>query len=422
MNQAIKKRIEDINNGIVPEGYKQTPFGIFPCDWETTSIGEVSINKGEYGLNAPACEYESGLPKYIRITDIDANGNYVDTGACVDFQDVTKQYTLKEGDVVFARTGATVGRNYLYKEKDGELLYAGFLIKFSINKNVANPYIIYANSNTKQYWNWIKKISARSGQPGVNAEEYSQYRFVKAKDKVEQVKIAEILMTWDEMIELQEQYIQKLELRKKAIMKKLLTPKDGWEKYKLFELVISMSSGGTPSTKITEYYDGDIVWVSIDDMSRAGKYIAYSARKLTDLGLKNSSAKLFPEQTILYAMYASIGKTVISTVPCATSQAILGIIVNQEKLDNQYLYYYLLNMQDKIVLQGQKGTQANLNKEMVEKFDISLPKDLDEQKNISRILMNLDEEISLQKEKLEKIKIQRKAMQQYLLTGIVRVS
>ena len=78
-------------------------------------------------------------------------------------------------------------------------------------------------------------------------------------------------------------------------------------------------------------------------------------------------------------------------------------------------------MQDKIVLQGQKGTQSNLNKEMVEKFDISLPKDLDEQKKISKILMSVDEEISLQKEKLAKIKEQRKAMQQYLLTGVVRV-
>ena len=139
MNQTIRKRIEDINNGIVPEGYKQTPFGIFPCDWEATSIGEVSINKGEYGLNASACEYEVGLPKYIRITDIDDNGNYVDTGACVNFQDETKQYTLKDRDIVFARTGATVGRNYLYKEKDGELLYAGFLIKFSIDKKEDLP-------------------------------------------------------------------------------------------------------------------------------------------------------------------------------------------------------------------------------------------------------------------------------------------
>lgn len=426
MNQAIRKRIEDINNGIVPEGYKQTPFGIFPCDWENKNLSwYVNIIDGDRGKEYPKeTDFsDSGYCLFLNAGNVTANGFCFKDSQFITEEKCNK---LKKGkldiDDIVITTRGTVGNFALFTQK---IPYCHIRINsgMAIIKSKRYLDLNYLFCSLKSYIikNQIKKICFGSAQPQLTIPSISGMQVAFAQDKTEQGKIAEILMKWDEMVELQEQYIQKLELRKKAIMKKLLTPKDGWGNYKLLELVVSMSSGGTPSTKRQEYYNGDIVWVSIDDMSRAGKHIADSARKLTDLGLKNSSAKLFPEQTILYAMYASIGKTVISTVPCATSQAILGIIANQEKLDNQYLYYYLLNMQDKIVLQGQKGTQANLNKEMVEKFDISLPKDLDEQKNISKILMIVDEEISLQKEKLEKIKIQRKAMQQYLLTGIVRV-
>ena len=418
MNQTIKKRIEDINNGIVPEGYKQTPFGIFPCDWEATSIGEVSINKGEYGLNAPACEYEVGLPKYIRITDIDDNGNYVNTGACVNFQDETTQYTLKDRDIVFARTGATVGRNYLYKEKDGELLYAGFLIKFSIDKKVAHPYIVYANCNTKQYWDWIKKISARSGQPGVNAEEYSQYRFVKAKDKTEQSKIAEILMKWDEMVELQEQYIQKLELRKKAIMKKLLTPKDGWKDVKL-GAIAEMYAGGTPSTKNTEYWGGDIPWIQSGLIQNNYIEMKDIDGRITEKGLKNSSTSWIEKDSVLVAITGATCAN-IGYLKCnaTANQSVISITTN--KINPLFLYFYMQNARNELLALQNGSAQGGLTLKYLQNFEIQYP-DNELQQSISKILYVADEEISLQKEKLDRIKIQRKAMHQYLLTGIVRV-
>lgn len=398
MNQVIKKRIEDINNGIVPEGYKQTPFGIFPCAWETTSIGEVSINKGEYGLNAPACEYESGLPKYIRITDIDDNGNYVDTGACVDFQDVTKQYTLKEGDVVFARTGATVGRNYLYKEKDGELLYAGFLIKFSINKNVANPYIIYANSNTKQYWNWIKKISARSGQPGVNAEEYSQYRFVNAKDKVEQGKIAEILMKWDEMVELQEQYIQKLELKQLAVLKKVMKNLCG-ENKKIKDCVTYHPSS-LLIKHLKEVEDGFPVYGANEVALYIDKYN-------------------FDCDTVAIIKYGSGAGRVCYLTGKHSVLGTMAEMLPKEGVNIKFIYYVLKVFDFKKYIEI--STTPNVYFEDYSEEKIVVP-NLEAQNRIVESLDAFDDYISLQKEKLEKIKIQRKAMQQYLLTGIVRVS
>ena len=151
MNTTIKKRIEEINSGRVPEGYEKTSFGIYPCDWEKVSLGEVSAKKGEYGLNAPACEYKEGLPKYLRITDIDDQGRYINNNAGVNDAD-SRKYVLNKGDIVFARTGASVGKNYIYDEKDGILVYAGFLIKFSI-KPQYNAYLICSNCRTKKYDN-----------------------------------------------------------------------------------------------------------------------------------------------------------------------------------------------------------------------------------------------------------------------------
>lgn len=416
MNQTIRKRIEDINNGIVPEGYKQTPFGIFPCDWEATSIGEVSINKGEYGLNAPACEYEVGLPKYIRITDIDDNGNYVDTGACVNFQDETTQYTLKDRDIVFARTGATVGRNYLYKEKDGELLYAGFLIKFSIDKKVAHPYIVYANCNTKQYWDWIKKISARSGQPGVNAEEYSQYRFVKAKEKIEQEKIAEILMKWDEMVELQEQYIQKLELRKKAVIQQTLMSNKEWVEIPLTKIIkerktyavldseyphVTLGKGGVVDK--TEQYERDFLVKSEDKEYKITypKDIVYNPANLK-FGV--ICVNEYPTPAIFSPIYVTF------EVNDKYNVDFVGAVLCSENFV-RYIRKYE---------EGSLYERQAVKPEDFLKGKILVP-ERKVQDNIANIIHLANEEISLQKEKLAKIKEQRKAMQQYLLTGVVRV-
>ncbi len=425
MKTGIKQRIEQINNGIVPDGYKKTEFGVFPCDWVCNTIGDVSKDKGKYGINAPACEQTGDLPKYLRITDIDEEGKYIDNGAFVDNKD-SKDYILKENDIVFARTGASVGKSYLYSKKDGILAYAGFLIKFSIDKDKCNPYIVKSACTTQRYNEWVEIMSARSGQPGINAEEYATYEFIVPKHTEEQEKIAEILMKWDKAIELQEKYIEKLNQQKSYLLKKLFKLKTNWTFSFLGDSVDVLTSGGTPSTKKTEYFDGDIVWVSIDDISQSGKYISKSNRTLSECGLQNSSAKLFPKGTLLYAMYASIGKCAIADTECATSQAILGIVPKENCFDNQYLYYYLCSIQDKISAQGQQGTQANLNKGIVERFKIPTPikngsNDIDEQKHISNILITIDDSILFNVKKIENLKQQRKALQQYLLNGIVRV-
>ena len=169
--------------------------------WEQRKLGEMS-SSFEYGLNAAAKEYD-GENKYIRITDID------DDSRVFKQEDITspdtdlssaENYRLSEGDILFARTGASVGKSYIYKASDGLVYYAGFLIRARI-KSEYNAEFVFQNTLTGDYEKFIKVTSMRSGQPGVNAQEYSQYQ-IMVPSKPEQDKISDCFRNLDNLITL----------------------------------------------------------------------------------------------------------------------------------------------------------------------------------------------------------------------------
>jgi len=195
-------------------------------DWEKTNstkirLIDLCLAKPLYGLNEAATD-DITLPRYLRITDINDNGNYVYQGAHVHCEDDV--YILKRNDIVFARTGASVGKSYLYNEADGELAFAGFLIKFSIDPKKADSSFISYCCNTKEYWKWVEINCARSGQPGINAEEYSSlslpyFDFAQKEQK----KIADILNKLDIETHLHSQKLELFKKQRKALMQLLLT-------------------------------------------------------------------------------------------------------------------------------------------------------------------------------------------------------
>ena len=158
----------------------------------------------EYGLNAAAKEYD-GKNKYIRITDIDDESReFICDDITSPDTDLSKaeNYKLSEGDILFARTGASVGKSYIYKACDGLVYYAGFLIRAKI-KPEFNPEFVFQNTLTNDYEKFIKVTSMRSGQPGVNAQEYSQFE-IMVPSKPEQDKIASCFSNIDNLITLQQ--------------------------------------------------------------------------------------------------------------------------------------------------------------------------------------------------------------------------
>ncbi len=192
-------------------------FQGFTGDWEERKLGDVA-DSFEYGLNAAAKEFD-GANKYIRITDIDDSTHEFLQTDLTSPDTVIEQadnYKLDEGDILFARTGASVGKTYIYKQSDGLVYYAGFLIRARINKKY-DPEFIFQNTLTPDYDKYIRITSQRSGQPGVNAQEYADYELMIPRID-EQKRIGEFLRNLDDLITLHQRQLTQLQAIKKFML------------------------------------------------------------------------------------------------------------------------------------------------------------------------------------------------------------
>ncbi|MDE6584610.1 MAG: restriction endonuclease subunit S, partial [Anaeroplasmataceae bacterium] len=169
---------------------------------KVSTLGELSIGgKGNYGIGASAVPYSKDLYTYLRITDIMDDGTIDKNGLMsVDSKDADK-YLLQPDDIVFARTGASTGRNYFYDGSDGAFVYAGFLIKFSIDKNKVNPKYIKYYCQSSAYYDWVHSYSTGSTRGNINAQTYSNMPIPLIPRK-EQDKMVEILSVLEDKITL----------------------------------------------------------------------------------------------------------------------------------------------------------------------------------------------------------------------------
>ena len=189
-------------------------FKDFDNDWEEIELSKIA-SEISYGMNAASKKYD-GENKYIRITDIDETTNkYIHKNIVSPDGDLEEKFLVKENDILFARTGASTGKTYLYDNNDGKLYYAGFLIKANIINHNAN--FIFQQTKLKKYNNWVKIMSTRSGQPGINLQEYGSYKFLITIDE-EENKISNFLSLLDKKIELQTKKIEDLKLFKKGLI------------------------------------------------------------------------------------------------------------------------------------------------------------------------------------------------------------
>ena len=406
---------------MVPEGWKKTDLnGLISIKHGFAFKSEFFTDSGELILLTPGSFNESG--------------GFRDQGLKTKYYigDVPSGYLLTKGDMLLAMTEQAVGllgsplrvpENgiYLHNQRLG-------LVQVLDTENICLDFLyIFFNSSSIR-----KQITEQS--TGTKVKHTSPNRLCSIEGLIppltEQKQIAKILSTWDKAITTTEQLLANSQQQKKALMQQLLTGKkrlldesgvrfaDKWRHVTL-NSVADMNSGGTPKSSVKEYYGGDIPWVSIADMTSKGKWISKTVKNLSQSGLENSPARIYPKNTILYAMYASIGECSIAEVPLTSSQAILGIRPKKE-LHFEYLYFYLSSLKEKIKLQGQQGTQSNLNAGMVKEFKIHLPS-TEEQKKITNVLSAADYEINALQQKLTHLNQEKKALMQQLLTGKRRV-
>ena len=208
-------------------------FKEFQGEWKKTKFGDIATGF-DYGMNAAAKNYD-GVNKYIRITDIDeASSTYTDKDIVSPDGILTDNYLVNNRDILLARTGASTGKSYLYKQSDGKLYYAGFLIRANVTTH--DPYFVFSQLHTHRYWRWVSIMSARSGQPGINSQEYSSFPIYTTSIE-EESKIAKLLSLLDERIATQNKIIDKLQSLIKGIRNKLFENDKDWRKAKIREFL-----------------------------------------------------------------------------------------------------------------------------------------------------------------------------------------
>ena len=181
-------------------------FPEFKGEWRKTSLGNCCTSF-DYGLNEPAIDYD-GVNRYLRITDINDFGHLINNEKKSP-KWFSNDYLVNERDILLSRTGATVGKSYLYSTTDGKLYFAGYLIRAHIKESCSKEFI-FQETQKLTYKKWVKLISARSGQPGINSKEYASFSFL-APNLSEQEKIGSLLSLIDQRIDAQRKTIEDLE-------------------------------------------------------------------------------------------------------------------------------------------------------------------------------------------------------------------
>lgn len=394
-------------------------FKGFAEKWTPATLSELS-EPLEYGLNAAAIPYD-GINKYIRITDIDDSThlfNYNGLTSPNANLSLSTRYQLRNGDILLARTGASVGKSYHYKDTDGLVYFAGFLIRAHIKSNV-NSEFVFQNTLTNEYDKFVTITSQRSGQPGINAQEYSSWTLCMPKQFGEQQAIGNYFQNIDRLINTSQTKLDKLKNIKKACLEKMF-PRNGsttpelrfkgfieeWKEQQLGDCA-DIVGGGTPDTANSEYWDGDIDWYSPAEIGDK-IFIDRSKRKITQLGLKESSAKVLPIGTVLFSSRAGIGSTAILAKEGATNQGFQSIIPHNGKLDTYFIFSRTRELKKYGETNGAGSTFIEVSGKQMESMPIINP-EIDEQKAIGVFFKNLDRLTAKTEQQINKLKNIKKA-------------
>ncbi|MCL0402497.1 restriction endonuclease subunit S [Bacteroides fragilis] len=318
------------------------------------------------GLNPDAKRIGSGLP-FISVMDILSEGviNYDNIRGKVNATEKEIEcFGVKDGDLLFQRSSETledVGRANVYMD-NRTAIYGGFVIR---GRKIGNYDPLFF-----KYLLATPLARKRTCRMGAGAQHFNIGQEGLSKISLyfpsieEQRKIAEFLSLIDERIATQNKIIEDLKKLKSAISKQAFAQKpNGWNR--LDTLFSKGKAGGTPTSTNKEYYNGEIPFLSINDITKQGKYVRYTENHLSRSGLENSSAWVVPEYSLIISMYASVGLVTINEVPITTSQAMFAMQLRDKDLLD-YLYYYLSYFKYRHIHKYlETGTQSNINADIV---------------------------------------------------------
>lgn len=384
-------------------------FKGFQGEWEETSLGKLSTNY-KYGINAAAIPYD-GTNKYLRITDIDENTRMFsqeDLASPGTDLSCCNEYLLEEGDITIARTGASVGKSYIYHLSDGKVYFAGFLIRTRLNENVDKDYVFYSTL-TDKYAKYIRLVSQRSGQPGVNVEELKGYTFNLPCDKAEQCNITSYFQHLDALIQLTTKKIESLKQVKAASLQSMF-PQEGettprvrfkgfegeWEKVRASNVFKTFNEKNRP--------DLPVLSATQDRGMVTREAIGYNI--FHDKSNEATYKHILPGQFIIH-LRSFQGGFAHSAIEGIASPA-YTIMEFRNKTRHFDLYWKYIFMSKEFIKRLELITYGirdgrSISFEEFSEMYFTVPS-YEEQQKIASYFTNLDRQISLQTQRLEKLK------------------
>lgn len=406
-NSWISTKLNAISS-LVTKGATPTTYGY---DFVDQNINTVRF------IGAYNCTYEGKFKSN--------SGKWISKEADL----MLKRSKLKNGDSIICIVGNTIGSSFLVEDH---------ILPANINQNVAliRPILemvdpLYLQTwITSSYIQWQVKVEASTqAQPSLSLQQVGDFK-INLPPLLEQQKIAQILSTWDRAISVTEKLLKNSQQQKKALMQQLLTGKkrlldgeklfvDSWTKFKIREMG-KITSGGTPDTGNLDYWDGTVPWLTPTDVTALkSAYVTSTSRKISELGVSESSATLLPKQSLMVCTRATIGSMAISTVEMCTNQGFKNITPNKN-FEVKFIYY-LLSFNIKELLRNSSGsTFLELSKKDFENIELLCPS-IKEQRKIAEVLSLADQEIETLQIKLDCFKQEKEALMQQLLTGKKRV-
>ena len=279
-------------------------------EWKTYTLEDICIGKGTYGIGASAVAYDSSKYTYLRITDINDDGT-LNKGELksVDDEEAYK-YILQKNDIVFARTGNSTGRSYFYDGTDGELVYAGFLIKFSLDPSKVNPRIMKYFTHSQDYYDWVKSFDTGGTRGNINAKTYGAMPITLPPRNI-QDKIVEVLKSIDDKIELNKRINDNLEQQAQALYKSWFVD---FEPFK----------------------DGNFVESEIGDIPAGWSIVKFG--DITEIAKKTINPQKFPDSTFYHYSLPACDNGLIPEI-----QAGKDIMSNKIILQNNTTLFSKLN-------------------------------------------------------------------------------
>lgn len=342
------------------------------------TLGELSLDNGKYGIAAPAVDFDTELPAYLRITDINDDGtlNKLDRKSVNDPN--ACKYMLSEGDIVFARTGNSTGRNYFYDPRDGKFAFAGFLVKFSLDASKVNPRFVKYYAQSRAYWDWVASFKTGSTRGNINAKTYAQMP-IPLPERSAQNSIVALCDCISDKIRINAQLNGYLAELAQTIYNDWFRDfghwggqmPSHWETGVLGDYV-TVKRGGSPRP-IQEYLsDEGLRWLKIADVSGiSGPYILEIKEHIKEEGLRKT-VHLEPGSLVL-SNSATPGIPKILSIDTCIHDG--WLYFPQSQFTNEWLYCYFLNVRQELVRMANGSVFQNLKTDIVKNFEVIRPDD-----------------------------------------------